>query len=104
MGKLLNAIRIVYTSVSIVALMILFKYTAKLTDLNIKDVNEGMMPTFPWIFVILADLIPVIIILGNIGMWKYRKEKNNKKVIIALITPIAYIAIMTAYFLYLILG
>ena len=101
--KIMKITGLIYSIISIFALVLMLQYMTKLTDLNIKDVNEGLQPTFPWLFVALIDALPAVIALGNVVMWKYVREKNNKKAIIAIIIPIFYAIIMMIYFLRLIL-
>ncbi|MEK6919072.1 MAG: hypothetical protein AABW73_03455 [Nanoarchaeota archaeon] len=103
MRKGIITLGVTYSIISIISLIMITPYLLSLTKLNITDVKEGGRPAFPWTFVIIVDLLPIIIIGANILMWNYMKRKNTKMIVTTIITPIIYTAIITAYFLLLII-
>lgn len=84
---------------SIIALVIITPYLYQLTKLNIDDYKNGEGVVFPWLFIILADLIPITVIITNISIMR---EKRIKQLIIKMIMPLLHAVIVLVYFIKLI--
>ena len=104
MANVIKTVGTIYSIISIITIIILTPYLYNLTMLNIQDAKESKTTAFPWIFITLTDLLPILLILTNVKLWKEIKRNNVKQMIITMIAPIIYIIIITAYFLYLIIG